>query len=440
MRSARDAKPGVCGGEGTARGARWARRLALGGTLGIVAGCAQDSAAAAAIDSACLSPGAWYALGDPRPRERAEGVLLGEIARREVVLLGESHDDPDHHRWQLQVLAALHTLHPRMAIGFESFPRRVQPVLDLWVAGKLSQKEFLEQSTWDKVWNMPAELYLPLMHFARLNRIPMLALNVERELTQQISRRGWDAVPAEKKEGVSRPAPARDAYRAQLLEIFTQHRRVKDRNAAPVRLDDREFLNFVDSQTTWDRAMAEALARARGLGRGDAPLVVAILGAGHVRHGHGVAHQLRDLGISRIASLLAVDAGSDCAELPAGLADAVFALPALPGDAAPPPRVGVRLEQVQEGVDITEVVAGSLAEASGLRKGDRIVSLGGVPVKQIAAVVAALRAPTDGTWLPIQLQRSGQTLELLIKYPPREGPHRGARASSKAPAPARPGQ
>ena len=68
-----------------------------------------------------------------------------------------------------------------MVIGFEMFPRRVQPALDRWVAGELTEAEFLQQAEWGKVWSMPAELYLPLFHFARMNRIPMLALNIDAE-------------------------------------------------------------------------------------------------------------------------------------------------------------------------------------------------------------------------------------------------------------------
>ena len=37
-------------------------------------------------------------------------------------------------------------------IGFEAFPRRVQPVLERWVAGQLSESEFLAQSDWRNVW------------------------------------------------------------------------------------------------------------------------------------------------------------------------------------------------------------------------------------------------------------------------------------------------
>ena len=81
-------------------------------------------------EAACLAPANWYVISDGKPRATRESDVLADMARRDVVLLGEQHDDPDHHQWQLQTLAALHALRPNMVIGFESFPRRLQPVLD----------------------------------------------------------------------------------------------------------------------------------------------------------------------------------------------------------------------------------------------------------------------------------------------------------------------
>ena len=99
-----------------------------------------------------------------------------------------------------------------MAIGFEAFPRRVQPVLDRWVAGELDAAAFLTQAEWQKVWNLPPQLYLPLFEFARIHRIPMFAMNVDRELTRAIAAEGWDAVPGTRKEGVGRPAAPSVGY------------------------------------------------------------------------------------------------------------------------------------------------------------------------------------------------------------------------------------
>jgi hypothetical protein len=73
--------------------------------------------------------------------------------------------------------------------------------------------------------------------------------------------------------------------------------------------------------------MAEALASR--VKHGDArALVVGIVGAGHVEHGYGIARQLRDLGIDRVASLLPISARTACGDLERTFADAVFALPA----------------------------------------------------------------------------------------------------------------
>src|SRR5574341_1792241 len=116
-------------------------------------------------------PAAWLRLDGARPAAAAPGALIAEMASRDVVLLGETHEDPDHHRWQLHTLAALHAQRPRMVLGFEAFPRRVQPGLDKWVAGALTAQQLLAEAEWDEVWGLPAELYLPLFEFARLHRI-----------------------------------------------------------------------------------------------------------------------------------------------------------------------------------------------------------------------------------------------------------------------------
>ena len=54
--------------------------------------------------------------------------------------------------------------------------------------------------------------------------------------------------------------------------------------------------------------MAEALARSRRLAgsAGEKPLVVGVMGSGHIRFGYGVPHQLRDLGVKNIGTLLPV--------------------------------------------------------------------------------------------------------------------------------------
>lgn len=274
------------------------------------------------LDTDCLVPSAWYRLEAGGPVAATGRNVLAHAARQDVVLLGEYHTSRDDHLWQLQTLAALHLLQPDMVIGFEAFPRQVQPVLDAWVAGELDSEQFLQQVAWEKIWNYPPELYLPLFEFARLNRIPLLALNVERGLVQAVRRHGWSAVPETAKEGVSRPASPATAYVDTLFDVFQQH--VDDAHA---HRDAADFRHFVQAQTTWDRAMAQALAERLRASAGK-PLLVGIMGAGHVRNGHGVPHQLQNLGVTRVMTLLPLAAAQACEPLPAHYADAVFVLPA----------------------------------------------------------------------------------------------------------------
>jgi uncharacterized iron-regulated protein len=394
------------------------KRLFIIASIGLCAVALAQSIDKPAARSGCLAPAAWHTLAAGKPRATPASELISDMAKRDVLLLGEQHDDPDHHHWQLQTLAALHAVRPSMVIGFESFPRRVQPVLDSWIAGELTARQFLERVEWEKVWSFPPELYLPLFQFARVNRIPMIAINVERSLTKAVSDKGWDALPESQKEGVTRAAPAPASYENLLFEVFTQHTQLPGRSAPKPSRDDPAFRNFLESQLTWDRAMAEALAsRAQGAGA-QRPLVVGIMGGGHVRHGHGVPHQLRDLGVKNIGTLLPLDVSTACSELSGGLADAVFALPPRAREKAPPPRLGVRLEQGEQGVRIAAITAGSLADTSGLQAGDHILTVAGAPATT-TSVVAAVRAQPAGTWLPVQVRRAQDTLEIVIKFPGR---------------------
>ena len=374
---------------------------------------AAQPAAARAAQGECVPVAAWVAPGRG-PLEARE--VLERAARSSVVLLGETHDSAEHHRWQLQVLAALHALRPRMVLGFEAFPRRVQPALDRWVAGELSETELLAQTDWRNVWRVEPQLYLPLFHFARMHRIPLVALNVEPALTREIAQKGYDAVPTERREGVGRPAAPSDAYLDWLLPVWAEHERAGGKPAKPDR-DDAGFRRFVESQTHWDRAMAEALAAASQ--RAGAPLVVGVMGFGHVAYGYGVPHQLKALGVADVAALLPWDRGTDCKRLAAGLADAVFGVAEPAASAAERPRLGVVLETAKDGVRIRQVVKGSIAEAAGVREGDLLAEIAGVAPRQVGDVVEIVQRQAPGTWLPLKVRRGDQLLELIARFPPR---------------------
>lgn len=368
----------------------------------------------------CVPPSRWSVIDQSTVKPVAAAELIAGMAKRDVVLLGESHDEDDHHRWQLHTLAALHMLQPNMIIGFEMFPRRVQPVLDRWIAGELSVKQFLEQVEWQKVWNTPPELYLPLFQFARINRIPMFALNVNSSLTKAVREKGWAQVPESEREGIGQAAAPSAAYRDFLFRVYGAHAGMHGSNPAKdseAGKSDPAFRNFVDAQTTWDRAMAEGLAKPLGAAAADKLLAVGIMGSGHVQFGHGVPHQLRALGIRDIGTLIAASSSIDCSQLPTGVADAVFGLPPQAREKVEPPRLGLRLEESDGTVRLSAVTAGSLADRTGLKAGDRLLEIGGVAATKASQVIAAVGRQPAGSWLPVRIKRGENIVELVIKFP-----------------------
>lgn len=374
--------------------------------------------------SDCVVAGMWLEPATAAPV--AADRLVAEMARRPVVLLGEAHNNAEHHRWQLHTLAALHGRRPDMVLGFESFPRRVQPVLNRWVNGELDADAFLEAVEWPTVWGYDPAFYLPLFHFARQNRVPMIALNVDRALVSRVSHEGWAVIPADERAGLSDPAPASAAYRESLARTYLYKQSLQaggDPEAAVEEADiasaieTAEFARFVEAQLTWDRAMAEALAAARQ--RQPEALVVGIMGRGHIEYRHGVPHQLADLEIPDAAVLLPINSAEACDAMPADLADAVFLIEPSDRVAAAPPkaRLGILIETTDDGVRVKDVMEGSVAAAAAIEAGDIVVSAAGFPVAQAGELIEIVQRQAPGTWLPLTIRRDGEEIELVARFP-----------------------
>lgn len=261
--------------------------------------------------ASCPQPGQWWQAQAPLTNSE----LLAIASQQQVVLLGEQHDSLTHHRWQLHTLAGLHALRDDMVIGLEMLPRSVQPALDAWVAGEIDAPTLLEQTRWDDVWGFDPDLYMPILAFAKMAQIPLIALNIDVSLRQRLMNDGWETVSAEERYAIPQPHPASKAYQTRLTDVFNQH----DMG------DDPEMLErFIQAQLTWDVAMAQRLAEAAEGGG----LAVGLMGLGHITYNDGVPHQLAGIGIERTLSLLPWQQTlqNDCTQPEPGLADAVFVL------------------------------------------------------------------------------------------------------------------
>ncbi len=409
-------------------------RTLLAVFISILTAAASERAALAAQSEAdCSQRGLWIDGRDGKniPRD----AHFSNLTKSGLVLLGETHDSAEHHRWQLHTIAALHSRSDNLVIGFEMFPRSAQPVLDAWINGDLTEKAFLTSVKWQKTWGYDPDLYMPLFDFARMHRIPMVALNVDRELVSRVGMKGWDAIPISEREGLSNPAKPTQNYERALAETFKTkmalmaHGRFEgmasmrktSESAKSISIDNilerPEFRRFVAAQLTWDRAMAEGLAEAKN--RYHDALVIGVMGSGHLSHFHGVPYQLKDLGVTQSSVLIPVEAEQACDLVGAEYADALFTIesPAKPEYKQTRLRLGVQLGVSEQAALVERILPGSVAQTANLLEGDRIIRAAGINIRNAQTLVDVVGRQAPGTWLPLTVERSGSTIELVARFP-----------------------
>ena len=138
-----------------------------------------------------------------------------------------------------------------------------------------------------------------------------------------------------------------------------------------------------------------------------------------------VSHNLRALdaslgrlGVDTVDVLLPLNADDECDSLPAGLADAVFVVDADGAAAAPPrPRLGVFIEDGEDGVKVLQVVEDSVAAASGIEEGDLIQSAAGFDTRSSAELIEIIQRQAPGTWLPLRLLRGDEAIDKVARFP-----------------------
>jgi uncharacterized iron-regulated protein len=117
-------------------------------------------------------------------------ALVTKLADRRVVFVGESHDRYEDHLNQLAVIRGLHERDVDLAIGMEMFQQPFQPALDAYIAGEISEVEMLRRTDYFERWRFDYRLYRPILRYAREHGIPVIALNLDGEITAKVGKAG----------------------------------------------------------------------------------------------------------------------------------------------------------------------------------------------------------------------------------------------------------
>jgi uncharacterized iron-regulated protein len=208
--------------------------------------------------------------------------LVRELAKADVVYLGENHHRTQDRQLQLKIIRQLQARNPQIAIAMEMFQIPYQGAIDRYLAGKLSERDLLEQTEYNQRWGYAWESYAPLLRFAKEKQLPVLALNTPSEITRQVAKAGLDSLTPQQREIIPPVAEIRTdnvAYRQMLAKAFQQHQHSSHGNSSGF---DRFFL----AQVLWDETMAAEITNF--IKANPKSQVVVIAGQGHIIYGYGI--------------------------------------------------------------------------------------------------------------------------------------------------------
>jgi uncharacterized iron-regulated protein len=348
---------------------------------------ATPSATSGAVEDAILDT--QTRVLDPRTLTDMDR-LIDAIADRRVVFVGESHDRYEDHLNQLAVIEGLHRRGKELAIGMEFFQQPFQGALDAFVAGEIDEPELLRRTEYFDRWRYDYRLYRPILRFAREHRIPVIALNLEAELTEKVGQEGIGSLTPEEQVRVPADMDRDDpAYRERVKRVFEMH---------PGQ-EERAFDHFLEVQLLWDEGMAERAARY--LREHPEKTLVVLAGAGHVEYGQGIPKRVQRRVQVPAASLLS----GSVRELDPAVAD--FLLYPQRVDLPATGLLGVMLgkEIDADGARVQGFAEGSGAKAAGIQEGDQIVRIGDQPVSRYADIRIALIDSRPGQRLPVEVRR-----------------------------------
>ena len=220
-------------------------------------------------------------------------MMMADLAKADVVFVGEEHDDPATHRLELAILEGLARRRGSIIVAMEMFERDTQAAVDDYLAGRINESEFVKIS---RPWPNYATDYRPLVEFARMKGWHVIAGNVPRTYASQVARGGisvLDTLPQAERDFVAVDISApKDDYFKRFAEAMSAHPIGTGGNqsdAAEREMTERFYL----AQCVKDDTMAESIARAYNRSMEPKPLIVHFNGAFHSDYRLGTAARVR---------------------------------------------------------------------------------------------------------------------------------------------------
>ena len=344
--------------------------------------------------------------------------LVDQLSSKRVVYVGETHTSRPDHLLQRMLIEALHSRDKRLAIGMEMFPRSSQPALDRFINDPdFSEADFLRESKYYDVWRYDYRLFRPIFTYARTHGIPVIGLNIDRQITSTVFKTGdLETLTAEQQAQL--PAEMRLDLEGYVERLQLTHRMHGQGNHA-----DGSLAGFIQAQALWDETMAETIAAY--LDAHPQARMVVLAGNQHTRKDSGIPPRVAArLEVSQATVQNLATTRASAAEL-ARTTDYLFLLESF--EFAPQGKIGVVLveKEIEGGtrMEIVEVNPQSKAKAAGIEKDDVLIFIDELAIHTMDDVRLALLDKAVGETVQISVLRAQKRIDMDVElYNPTSPP------------------
>lgn len=232
--------------------------------------------------------------------DRQEGVLPTEVVRAaadaDMVLIGETHDNPDHHKLQAWLIRELARKGKHPAVVMEMIPSdKADALASYQVASGASADGMATTLGWDSSGWPAWSLYRPIAEAALGANFTVYPGDASKTQIQQVSQGGLGVLSYGERVRLGLGVPFAAALNTALTaEIKTAHCN---------QLTDNDASQMTFVQRYKDAVLADNLLKAADKSGGGAILIA---GGGHIRNDRGVPYYLhtRASGLKVVSILL----------------------------------------------------------------------------------------------------------------------------------------
>jgi len=174
--------------------------------------------------------------------------IVNELKNVDVLFFGEEHNDSTGHFLEMMIFRKMQESYPKTALAMEMFHTDIQPVINEYLAGCISERNFIKEA---RAWNNYDD-YKPLIEYAKTNKLNVIGGNAAARYSNMVTLGGLESLKSLPSGSIAflPPLPI-DTATGRYYEKFTE-------TLGGHHMGD---MKIYQTQNFWDATMAWSIAR-----------------------------------------------------------------------------------------------------------------------------------------------------------------------------------